>query len=302
MAVIRVERTKDYTIMANHHLRNKELSMKAKGLMSVLLSLPDEWHYSISGLTQICKEGADAIRDAIRELEKCGYVTRSRVRNKKGQLIDTEYIIREKPDAVVPTEDEPAQREPAQEKPLQEKPMKENPALDLPALGNPTQLNTDTANTQESTPYPKRKEKSITKGENQPIHRGKVKCDDLPPVDINFEMQLMRDQIGYDVLVDEYGWKRMDKIVSLLVEMKLSTEKWMMIEGEFKPIELVRDRLKQLNSLHIQYVFDCLSSAPRRIHNIKNYLRSMFFNAPATCDEYYEHKANCEPYPYDLEV
>ena len=69
MAVFRVERTRDYTVMSNHHLKNRSLSLKAKGLLSVMLSLPDEWDYTLRGLAAISKEGVDAIREAIRELE-----------------------------------------------------------------------------------------------------------------------------------------------------------------------------------------------------------------------------------------
>ena len=97
MAVFRVERTRDYTVMSNHHLKNRSLSLKAKGLLSVMLSLPDEWDYTLRGLAAISKEGVDAIREAIRELEDAGYIVRSRGRNEKGQLSGTEYVIYEHP-------------------------------------------------------------------------------------------------------------------------------------------------------------------------------------------------------------
>lgn len=97
MAVFRVERTRDYTVMSNHHLKNRSLSLKAKGLLSVMLSLPDEWDYTLRGLAAISKEGVDAIREAIRELEDAGYIVRSRGRNEKGQLSGTEYVIYEQP-------------------------------------------------------------------------------------------------------------------------------------------------------------------------------------------------------------
>ena len=86
MPVFRVEKTAHYTVMSNHHLRNPALSLKAKGLLSLMLSLPEEWDYTLKGLSLINKEGIDAIREAVRELERAGYVTRSRARNEKGQL------------------------------------------------------------------------------------------------------------------------------------------------------------------------------------------------------------------------
>jgi len=95
MAVMRVERTDNYTVMANYHLRDKRLSLKAKGLLSVMLSLPPEWDFTLTGLAYISKEGVDAIRAGVKELENCGYVTRKRLRNRVGQLVDTEYTIYE---------------------------------------------------------------------------------------------------------------------------------------------------------------------------------------------------------------
>ncbi len=177
MAVFRVERTRDYTVMSNHHLKNRSLSLKAKGLLSVMLSLPDEWDYTLRGLAAISKEGVDAIREAIRELEDAGYIVRSRGRNEKGQLSGTEYVIYEHPQqsADAPVLDNPTQEksvvadEPKRESkaagslnfntskaisescetpnssgktPMWENPTLENPTLENPTLENPTQLNT----------------------------------------------------------------------------------------------------------------------------------------------------------------
>ena len=168
MAVFRVERTRDYTVMSNHHLKNRSLSLKAKGLLSVMLSLPDEWDYTLRGLAAISKEGVDAIREAIRELEDAGYIVRSRGRNEKGQLSGTEYVIYEHPQqsADAPALDNPTQEksvvadkpngEPKSIKPLDfntskaisgscetssssgKTPMWENPTLENPTLEKPT--------------------------------------------------------------------------------------------------------------------------------------------------------------------
>ena len=85
MAVFRVERNTGYTVMSNHHLRNKELSLKAKGLLSQMLSLPEDWDYTLAGLSHINREKIDAIREAVKELEKAGYIVRSRERDEKGR-------------------------------------------------------------------------------------------------------------------------------------------------------------------------------------------------------------------------
>lgn len=95
MAVFRVEKNQNYTVMSNHHLKNRELSLKSKGLLSQMLSLPDNWDYTLAGLAKINREKVDAIRTAIWELEKFGYITRRQTRDSNGRMSKTEYIIYE---------------------------------------------------------------------------------------------------------------------------------------------------------------------------------------------------------------
>ncbi len=93
MAVFRVEKNRGYTVMSNHHLRNKDLSLKAKGLLSQMLSLPEDWDFTLKGLSLINREQIDAIRAAIRELEQAGYIVRSRERDSQGRLRGADYVI-----------------------------------------------------------------------------------------------------------------------------------------------------------------------------------------------------------------
>ena len=124
MAVFRVERNTGYTVMSNHHLRNKELSLKAKGLLSQMLSLPEDWDYTLAGLSYINREKIDAIREAVRELERAGYIQRSRERDEKGRLRGTDYIIYEQPPNLdLPTLENPTLGNPTLENPTQEKPI-----------------------------------------------------------------------------------------------------------------------------------------------------------------------------------
>lgn len=95
MAVFRIEKTRDYTVMSNYHLRDKRLSLKAKGLLSQMLSLP--WDYTLTGLSTINRESKDAIRSAIQELEKCGYIERRQTTDKQGKFSGNEYVIHEFP-------------------------------------------------------------------------------------------------------------------------------------------------------------------------------------------------------------
>ncbi len=153
MAIIRVEKTKDYTTMSNYHFREKDMSLKAKGLLSLILSLPEEWDYTLAGLAMLCKDGKDSVRTALTELEEFGYVETARVRDEKGRLQGTEYIVREIPVQGIPEKESPVLENPALEKPILENPTLENPALEKPTLENPTQLNTNISNTKKLNIY-----------------------------------------------------------------------------------------------------------------------------------------------------
>ena len=136
--------------MANHHLRNRELSLKAKGLLSLMLSLPEDWDYTTKGLSCICKDGVDSICATIKELEKAGYVKRRRLRDAQGRLSDLEYTILEKP-APLPSPPESPQREnPVVVKPDVVEPDVDNPELGKPHTENPAQLSIQEVNKQES--------------------------------------------------------------------------------------------------------------------------------------------------------
>ena len=142
MAVFRIEKNRDYTVMSNHHLRNAGLSLKSKGLLSMMLSLPEDWNYTTRGLAKICKEGTDSIGSALKELEQAGYIVRNRLRDSKGKIVDVEYVIYETPhplDTGQPCADEPDTA----------CPDPENPDMDNPCLENRPQLNKEKRNPEE---------------------------------------------------------------------------------------------------------------------------------------------------------
>ena len=97
MAIFRIEKTADYTTMSNRHFKDKRLSWKSKGLLSQMLSLPENWDYTLKGLAHINRESIDAIRTAIWELEKAGYVKRRQIRRSNGKMAEMEYVIFEIP-------------------------------------------------------------------------------------------------------------------------------------------------------------------------------------------------------------
>ena len=145
MAVFRIEKTRDYTVMSNHHLKDRTLTLKSKGLLSMMLSLPDEWNYTTRGLAAICREGVDSIGAALKELETHGYIRRTQLRDEKGKITDTEYVIYEMPQCEPPSS--PGTPLPDTAKPYTENPDMGIPDTAEPCTENPAQLNTNQTKT-----------------------------------------------------------------------------------------------------------------------------------------------------------
>lgn len=126
MSIIRVHKTANYTVMANYHFKEKKMSLKAKGLLSLMLSLPDDWNYSISGLVKLSKDGKDSVMSALAELEEFGYLNRERVTNSKGQFAGVEYNIYEEPQPEKPIAEKQNEGKRKAEKANEEKPRQLN--------------------------------------------------------------------------------------------------------------------------------------------------------------------------------
>ena len=288
MAVFRVERNRGYTVMSNHHLRNRGLTLKAKGLLSQMLSLPDNWDYTLAGLSRINREKIDAIREAVRELEKAGYIVRSRERDKKGRLRGADYIIYEQP------------QPPVLDLPTLENPTLDNPTLENPTLENPTQLNKDISRTDLS-----KKEKSNTDISNThsipilspnpspcreaatPPERKGTEAAAQSAVDIYRE--IIKDNIDYHILKQDmkFDGDRLDEIVDLMLETVCTARKRVRIAGDDYPAELVKSKFMKLDGEHIRFVLDCMRENTTKIRNIKQYLKAALFNAPSTIGNYY---------------
>ena len=272
MAVFRIDKTRDYTVMSNHHLRNTELSLKAKGLLSLMLSLPDNWDYTTKGLARICKDGVDSICAAVRELEEHGYVIRERVRGANGQLGSIEYTILE----------QPAEPSPERENPVQVKPILENPVLGKPEQENPAQSNKDKSNTDLSIT-----EQSNPIRSNPPAPEGRNGTDRMEAREIYRE--IVYGNIEYDILREDNTVNRdqLDEIAELIVDTVCSARKTIRIAGDDYPAEVVKSRFLKLDSSHVQYVIDCMKNNTTYVRNIKKYLLAALYNAPATINNYY---------------
>ncbi|PXX44547.1 hypothetical protein DFR60_12634 [Hungatella effluvii] len=293
MAVFRVERNKGYTVMSNHHLRNKELTLKAKGLLSQMLSLPEDWDYTLAGLSYINRESIDAIRTAIWELEKAGYITRRQGRDDKGKMTAIEYTIYEQP------QPPPELDCPILENPTAANPVLENPTTDKPTTENPMQLNkeiqrtdlpkTDLSTTDLSSTHsiPILSPAPSPLGQDAaepPEWKGTGKNDAYKIYE-----EIIKDNIEYDFLLQDSSIDsdRLNEIVDLMLETVCTARKTIRIAGDDYPAELVKAKFMKLNSSHIQFVFDCMRENTTKIRNIKQYLRAVLFNAPTTIDSYY---------------
>ena len=282
MAVFRIEKTRDYTVMSNHHLRDKSLSLKAKGLLSLMLSLPEEWDYTTKGLARICKDGVDSICAGVRELEEHGYVIRQRVRNPNGQLGAIEYTILEQPRP-------PEPEKPERENPVLDNPEQAYPVLEEPEQGNPAQLNTNRSSKEKS-----KKDLSSTEGSNPVLSipqtpRGSDQKGRDRMRERESYRELILENIEYDCLIQNHRLDRdrLDELVELMVDTVCSNREMIRIAGDDYPAEVVKSRFLKLNSSHIEYVLDRMRENTTYVRNIKKYLLAALYNAPATIGSYY---------------
>ena len=278
MAVFRIEKTRDYTVMSNHHLRDMSLSLKAKGLLSLMLSLPENWDYTMKGLARICKDGIDSISGGIRELEEHGYLIRERVRGANGQLGSIEYTILEQPK-------EPT---PAQEKPIRENPVQANPTLVTPVQEEPAQLNKDRSSNEPSRTDLSSTEISNPIQSNPPTPAGARMGMDRMGARESYR-ELILENIEYDFWKnsDRVDHEMLDEITELLVDTVCSARKVIRIAGDDYPAEVVKSRFMKLDSSHVQYVMDCMKDNTTHVRNIKKYLLAALYNAPTTINSYY---------------
>ena len=281
MAVFRIERTRDYTVMSNHHLRNANLSLKAKGLLSMMLSLPEDWNYTTRGLAKICKEGVDAIGAALRELEGAGYIVRHQRRDKSGRITDTEYVIYEQP-------------QPDLSQPDTASPDTENPDMVKPDTEKPAELNIEKSNTEKTITYGSSTD-SIPFREAAAAQLPERKGRDAMSVsEIENYRELILENIEYDYLCREFSTYRedLDEIVELMVETVCAKRKTTRIAGSDFPHEVVRSRFLKLDSEHIRFVMDGMQKNTTEVRNMKQYLLAVLFNAPTTISNHYTVQVN----------
>lgn len=297
MAVFRVERTRDYTVMSNHHLKDMNLSLKAKGLLTIMLSLPETWNYTTRGLAAICKEGVDAIRSGIQELEKAGYIVRRQMRGSGGRIIDTEYVIYERPvdqDGPSPAPsmpDAPGTEEPGPDFPSLEDPYVADPCMEAPCAEKPAQLNINQVSTNRENIDLSR----LTDRQAPTREAAAAGCAEtgLCAGEVRKRRNRIRAQIEYNCICTVENREQVDEFVEIMLEVSLSESPTIRIGREREyPTAMVQERFAQLNSSHIERILDAILDNTRRVRNTKAYLLAALFDAPASKENYYTMQAN----------
>lgn len=287
MPVFRVDKSRDYTVLSNHIFKDRTLSAKAKGLLAEMLSLPENWDYTLKGLTFLFSDGLDSVRQGIKELEEHGYVVRERKRDEKGRLGEMEYVIYETPhnvDSSDDNEDVPVCASPTEESPVLDFPMQEEPVQE-----KPTQLNKNISNKNLSITHESNPNQSITDSADT------YAVAELQSMDVmGYEeaRETVKEHIEYDIMCERYPKERMDEIVDIASEALCSNRSSFTLGKDTYPYALVKDRLLRLNASHIEYIIDCINANTTKIHNIKPYLLKTIVNAPATMESYYTTKVS----------
>jgi DNA-binding Lrp family transcriptional regulator len=269
-------KTQGFTIISNE-------SCKATTLMAMMIALPPTWDLTLKGLATLKKDCIDSVRTGIKELEKAGYISRNTVRNERGQISKMEYTVYESLD-LNPHHNDINPKEPELDFPITGK-TENLPELDFPHVVNPTQLKTKYINNYNNNI-------SI----NQDTYR-REEMDSIDKIDKQEIAEKIKKQVNYPKLTEEHEQDKsmIDSIVGILSDTEASCAETMRIAKEDKPLAEIKARFAQLTNEHIAYVLECISAQSRKPRNIKSYLLTALYNAPATMGAYFTAKARERP-------
>ena len=244
----RIEKKSNFTVVSNDILMNNFMSMKATCLLMKMLGKPDNWDYTINGMRTFCAEGRDAIRSALKELEKFGYLERRKVRDSRGRYTDIEYIIYE---------------EPISRSPRSAYPESENPSLDSPPSENPTEINKEINKKRNNQELTQASIDSVPSGAPREGSEDEGIWREI--ISENLESNIVREESGCDPGI-------VDDIVELMVETVCSTRRYIRVGKEDKPAAAVKSRLLKLERRHLEYVLWCMGKNTTEVRNIRAYL------------------------------
>ena len=293
MPVCRIMKENNYTRVSNHYLRDNSLSFKAKGLLTLMLSLPEDWDYTIAGLAQFTADGRVSIASTIRELEECGYIRRSQTRGENGAFAQNEYWIYE-----VPQTDKAPCAENVETADLDGE-ISENEASgsNEPLADNVSTTINDLSVSHPNLPIPLTENPSaeIMPTGNSTQQIKEIQKTEKPNL-IRYDLMRARagQRVEYAVLREEFPKEQLDELIDLIVEMEACQSETMLIAGAVYPREVIVARMQALNAECIRYVLDCLREVKPQIKNMKKYLMASLFNAPATMENFMESRVQRE--------
>lgn len=251
----RIEKKSNFTVVSNDILMNNFMSMKATCLLMKMLGKPDNWDYTINGMKTFCVEGRDAIRSALKELEKFGYLERRKVRDSRGRYTDIEYIIYE---------------EPISRPPHSAYPESENPSLDDPPSENPPVINIEINKKRNNQELTQASIDSVPSGASREGSEDEEIWREI--ITENLESDIVRNEGGYDPGI-------VDDIVELMVDTVCSTRQRIRVGKEDKPAAVVKSRLLKLERRHLEYVLWCMGKNTTEVRNIRAYLLTALYNS-----------------------
>lgn len=284
MAILKNKTQGNYTIVSNGILKNQSLSLKDRGLIITLLSLPDNWAFTINGLSKIIPDGKDSIKNSLKHLEELGYVSKTQNRGEFGKYGNIVIEVHETP--ILPIVENPLTEKPSTENPLTEKPLTGKPVPE-----NLSQYNNNKYNTNKSIIH-----QSIHLSINNQNVDGLVDMDESE--NYIYLKNLIKKNIEYDILSDQFkdltDKDILDQIVDLITEICSFAKKDILINGNHIPSALVKTKFLKLDSSNIQYVMEELKKGTSKIKNPHSYLISMLYNAQNTQNVHYQSAVNSD--------
>ena len=306
-----IKKEKDFVQISNSIFSDSNISLKAKGILALMLSLPESWNFSIGGIAYKCKESRQSISSAIRELERTGYLKRKMIHGATGRIIRMEYEIYEKPcnaDSCTenpypdntptenPSNENPFTDEALAELPSPDNPLAENPTTDNPHIDMPSTDILCTENVQINNTITNNKNTIFTNTQSNHIQSNSKISFDISH--IAMYRDIIKNNIEYDILAQHNPLQsdRLGEIVELMTEVVCSKKDMMIIARNTYPTQLVKNKFLKINSEHIEYIMECMNKNTTQIANIKQYLLAAIFNAPNTIGSYYRSQVNHDLY------
>lgn len=263
MTIVRIKKEKNYTMVDNAYLNDLRLTARELGLLTKVLSLPDDWEFSVRGLERILKDGQDGIRSALRVLEETGYLVRSRARNEHGKMGKITYTFYER--SLCPSN------------PDKESPDTEEPNMEKPDMVGESQLITNRVISNNSNTYP--------------INQDGVMADRAA------QEEAVRNNIDYSSLVirNPHNVDQINEMVAIMADvMMMPNNAEITVGGNQLPAGTVKSQLCRLGTNHIEYVLDSMSGSAAPIRNIHGYLLTALYRAPLTLHNHYAAQVACD--------